>query len=136
LFIALRINKEKQLDEFKKHLVTWTPTIAILDNEGIEHFRFTGFLSAVELCARIILDGAKTRLDLGNYELALKYLNQVIDTYKESFAMPEAIFYFAVATYLSTHKRVVLREGLERLRREFPKSEWALKAKPFELIKV
>ncbi|MDY6971346.1 MAG: tetratricopeptide repeat protein [Thermodesulfobacteriota bacterium] len=134
-FIPLRVMKEKHENLFKKHLIVWTPTILILDTEGRDHCRFSGFLTAVELCARIILDGAKAELNLGNYELALKCFEEVVEKYRETFAVPEAIFYLAVARFLPGHNPKVLKEGLERLRKEFPESEWTLRAKPYELIK-
>jgi len=115
-------------------LVTWTPTIAILDTEGREHYRFTGFLSPVELCARIILDVAKTELNLKKFDLAIKCFNDVIENYKGTFSVPEAIFYLAVTDFLQSHNAKILREGLERLRKEFPDNEWTLRAKPYELI--
>jgi hypothetical protein len=119
---------------FQKNLVTWTPTIAVLDADGREHYRFTGFLSPAELCARIILDGAKVELTINNYALAVKCLNEVVENYQGTFAVPEAIFYLGVVNYLSTDDPKFLREGLDRLRKEFPDSEWTLKAKPYELI--
>lgn len=119
---------------FQKNLVTWTPTIAVLDADGREHYRFTGFLSPAEFCARIILDGAKVELTIKNYELAVKCLKEVVENYQGTFAVPEAIFYLGVVDYLSTDEPKFLREGLDRLRKEFPDSEWTLKAKPYELI--
>lgn len=133
-FVPLRFNGEKQGDQFQQHRVAWTPTIAILDAEGREHCRFTGFLSPAEFCARIILDGAKAELNLGNYDLAIKCLNDIIEKYKGTFAVPEAIFYLGVASFLPGHDPKFLREGLERLRSEYPDSEWTLRAKPYELI--
>jgi hypothetical protein len=132
--VPVRINKEKQIDLFKKYTVTWTPTIVILDTEGKEHFRFTGFLPPSEFSAAIILDGAKTELDLQNYDLAIKCCNEVIEKYKGSVAVPEAIFYLSVAKYLSTHDAKNLRAGFDRLTKEFPGAEWTLKATPYRLI--
>jgi hypothetical protein len=119
---------------FQKNLVSWTPTITVLDADGREHYRFTGFLSPEELCARIILDGAKIELTINNHELAVKCLNEVIENYQGTFAVPEAIFYLGVVNYISSDEPKFLREGLDRLRKEFPDSEWTLKAKPYELI--
>jgi hypothetical protein len=128
------MNKEKQEDMFQKNLVSWTPTIAVLDADGREHYRFTGFLSPAELCARIILDGAKVEITINNGELAVKCLNEVIENYQGTFAVPEAIFYLGVVKYMAGNEAKFLREGLDRLRKEFPDSEWTLKAKPYELI--
>jgi len=132
--VPVRVNKEKQIDLFKKYTITWTPTIVILDGEGKEHFRFTGFLPPSELCAAIILEGAKTELDLHNYDLAIKCCNEVIGKYKGSVFVPEAIFYLSVAKYLSTHDAKNLRAGYDRLTKEFPGAEWTLKAAPYRLI--
>jgi len=135
-FIPVRIFGDKQGDIFKKHLVTWTPTITIRDGEGREHYRFTGFLSPDELCARILLEGAKTALNLKNYESATNWLNEVIENYPGSFAVPEAIFYLGVAKFLPDHNPKPLKEGLGILKKEFPQSEWTLRAKPYELINL
>ena len=132
--MPVRINGEKQPDLFKKHAITWTPTIVILDGEGKEHYRFTGFLPPSEFSAAIILEGAKTELDLQNYDLAIKCFNEVIDKYKGTVVVPQAIFYLAVAKYLSTHDAKNLRAGFDRLTEEFPGSEWTLKATPYKLI--
>jgi hypothetical protein len=106
---------------FQEHLVAWTPTIALLDMEGREHYRFIGFLTAPEMSARILLDGAKSALFLKRYDL-----------YQGTFAMPEAIYYSGVLQYLTSHEPKFLRQGLERLRKEFPGSEWTMRAKPSE----
>ena len=135
-FIPVRISGDTQKDLFEKYLVTWTPTITLWDGDGREHYRFTGFLSPEELCARIILDGAKAELTLKNYDLAITCLTDVIKKYNITCAKPEAIFYLGVAQYLSTHNPKALREGLEKLRKEFPQNEWTLRAKPYEVIKL
>ena len=135
-FVPLKIHKEKQEDMFQKNLVSWTPTIAVLDGDGREHFRFTGFLSPAELCARIILDGAKTELMLKNYELVAKCINEVIDNYQGTFAVPEAIFYLGVVNHIWREEPKFLRKALDRLREEFPDSEWTLRAMPYEAISL
>jgi len=133
-FILLRINSQQQGEVFKKYKVTWTPTIVVLDAEGREHCRFTGFLPPKELCARMVLDGAKAEMNLQNYILAIKCFDDILNKYRGTFAVPEAIFYLAVTRYLSSHEPKFLKEGLEQLRKEFPDSEWTVRAKPYEVI--
>jgi hypothetical protein len=133
-FIPLRINLKKQRPMFKQHLIAWTPTIALVDMQGREHHRFTGFLTPPEMSARILLDGTKSALFLERFDMAKGYLDALFADYQGTFAMPEAIYYSGVLSYLTTHDAKFLRKGLERLRKEFPKSEWTMKAKPYELI--
>ena len=133
-FIPLRINSQKQGEVFKKYGVTWTPTIVVLDAEGKEHYRFTGFLPPLELCARMILDGAKAEMNLQNHSLVIKCFDEIIQKYPGTFAVPEAIFYLAVTQFLSGHEAKFLKEGLEQLRKEFSDSEWTVRAKPYEVI--
>jgi hypothetical protein len=131
-FIPLRINLEKQRPMFKEYRIAWTPTIALLDMEGREHYRFTGFFTPPEMSARILLDGAKSALFLKRNDIAKGHLDTLFDGYRETFAMPEAIYYSGILNYLSTDDHKFLRRGLERLREEFPDSEWTMRAKPYE----
>ena len=112
----------------------WTPTIVIVGPDGEEHVRFTGFLPPEELCARLVLDGAKAELNLQNMELAEKCLGDVVEKYSGTHAVPEALFYQGVARFVQTHDPKALRETVDRLRALFPNSESTLRAKPYELI--
>lgn len=82
----------------------------------------------------MILDGAKVELNLENFNPAIKCFNEVTEKYTGTFAVPEAIFYRAVAEFLTTHEPRALKEGLLQLRKEFPDSEWTLRANPYKLI--
>ncbi len=106
----------------------------LLDAEGREHGRFSGFLPPRELCARMILEVAKALMALEKFVPAIERFNEIAEKYQDTFAAPEALFYSSAAEYLSGHKPQVLKEGLLLLRKKFPDSEWTLRAKPYELI--
>jgi hypothetical protein len=131
-FIPLRINLKKQRPVFKQYRIAWTPNIVLLDMEEREHYRFTGFLTPAEMSARILLNGAKSELFLERFDIAKGHLDVVLATYQDTFAMPEAVYYSGVLGYLTTHDVKSLRKGLDRLQKEFPQSEWTMKAKPYE----
>ena len=133
-FIPLRINLERQRPIFKEYRVVWTPTICLLDMEGREHHRFTGFFTPTEMSARILLDGAKSALFLRRNDIAQGHLDALFADYRGTFAVPEAIYYSGVLGTLSSDDPKFLRRGLERLRKEFPDSEWTMRAKPYEGI--
>ena len=130
----MRINRDKQRAMFKRYLVAWTPTIMLLDMEGRVHHRFNGFLTPPEMGARILLDTAKIELFLQRNDRTRKQLDEVLAGYQGTFAIPEAIFFSGVVDTESHDDPKFLRKLLERLRKEFPLSEWTMKAKPYELI--
>jgi hypothetical protein len=121
---------------FKQYRIAWTPNIVILDMEGREHYRFTGFLPPAEMIARILLNGAKSELFLERFDIANGHLDIVLGAYRETFAMPEAVYYSGVLGYLTTHEAKPLRKGFERLQKEFPQSEWTMRARPYGLLDV
>jgi hypothetical protein len=133
-FIPLRINLEKQRPIFKEYRIVWTPTICLLDMEGREHHRFTGFFTPPEMSARILLDGAKSAIFLKRNDIAQRHLDALFDGYFGTFAVPEAIYYSGVLNNLANDDPKFLRQGLERLRKEFPGSEWTMRARPYEGI--
>jgi hypothetical protein len=114
--------------------VKWTPTLIVLDHDGVEHHRATGFLSHEELIPMIILGIGKTRLDREELEQAITSLDQVINQYPQSDSCPEAIYYRGVSRYKSTHDTRPLKEAYENLQREYPSSEWTKKAAPYRLL--
>jgi hypothetical protein len=107
-----------------------------LDMEGREHSRFIGFLAPAEMIARILLNGAKSELFLERFDIAKKHLDAVLTAYQETFAMPEVVYYSGVLGYLTTHEAKPLRKGFERLEKEFPQSEWTMRARPYGLLDV
>lgn len=132
--MALRINIQEQKEVFAQCHVAWTPTIAMLDAEGTEHYRFTGYLNPTEMSARITLEEGKTAFNLKNYDMAVLKTTTVVENYAGSFAVPEALFYQAVAKYHQTHEPSELRKGFDRLVEQYSEHEWTLRAKPYEGI--
>jgi hypothetical protein len=114
--------------------VKWTPTIIILDEDGKEHHRIVGFLPPDEFIPGLLLGMAKVNFDRDNFDDALSDLSKVFNGYPKSSAAPEAIYLNGVAQYKSTHKPEPLKEAFERLRREYPQSEWAKRATPYSLL--
>ncbi len=47
---------------------------------------------------------------------------------------PEAIYLRGVSEYQSTHIAEPLKKAYERLKSEFPSSEWVKRAKPYSLL--
>ncbi|MBU0482444.1 MAG: tetratricopeptide repeat protein [Proteobacteria bacterium] len=114
--------------------VKWTPSLLILDGEGKEHYRTTGFMAAEELIPSILLGIGNAHFNRDEFADALAAYEQVLTKHGASDAAPEAMFQRGVAGYKSTHDPKPLKAAYEQLTKKYPKSEWAKRAQPYRLI--
>lgn len=112
----------------------WTPTLIILDTNGKEHSRTVGFIAPEEFIPTILLGIVKTYFDLRQFDPAIQALEKIINSYQQSFAAPEAIYYRAVCVYKTVHDVGGLKKAYERLAKEYPQSEWVKRAAPYRLL--
>jgi TolA-binding protein len=77
---------------------------------------------------------AKTYYELRQFDPAIQCLEKIINTYPQSFAAPEAIYYRAVCGVKTVHDIDGLKKAFERLSKEYPQSEWAKRAFPYRLL--
>ncbi len=114
--------------------VKWTPTLVTLDPEGKEHHRTVGFLPPEELIPSLMLGIAKCHFDTSKFAEAITMLDSLLKEYPKSDAAPEAVYIRGVSEYQSTHSPEPLKKAYERLKSEFPNSEWVKRAKPYSLL--
>jgi hypothetical protein len=118
----------------KRYAVKWTPTIVTLDEAGEEHHRTVGFLDPTELIPSLLLGRAKTDFDRDNFDGAIKILESLLSDYPKSSSAPEAVYLHGVSRYKSTHDAKPLKAAYERLKAEYPESEWTNRAYPYRLL--
>jgi tetratricopeptide (TPR) repeat protein len=114
--------------------VKWTPLLVILDSEGEEHHRSTGFLAPYELIAMILLGSGKLYFHREDFTKAIQCFDELLEKYPDSGSAPESVYFRGVSGYKSTHKPEPLKEAFEVLRDKFPDSEWAKRAAPYRLL--
>jgi hypothetical protein len=117
-----------------KYNVKWTPSILVLDEEGKEHHRIVGFLPPEDFVPGLILGIAKLSFDRDELDGALSDLDEVVHRYPASSAAPEATYLRGVVEYKKTHQAEPLKKALEQLKQEYPSSEWAKRAMPYDLL--
>ena len=91
--------------------VKWTPTLVVLDSDGTEHHRTTGFLAPEELVPMILLGIGKSHFDREEYKEAIASLDRLLRDYSQSDSCPEAIYYGGVSRYKSTQEAQPLKES-------------------------
>jgi outer membrane protein assembly factor BamD (BamD/ComL family) len=102
--------------------------------EGKEHHRPIGFLPPEELIASLMLGIAKCHFDQSKFHEAIIMFDRLLKEYPRSDATPEAIYLRGVSEYQSTHSAEPLKKAYERLKSEFPSSEWVKRAKSYSLL--
>lgn len=118
----------------KEYSIEWTPTLIVLDSDGKEATRSTGFLSPDELIAFLHLAIGRANFATGNFEPAIKAFDYVAEQFPKSAFAPEAIYYRGVARYKHTKDAKPLREVYDRLSVDYPEDQWTKKSYPYRLI--
>jgi tetratricopeptide (TPR) repeat protein len=114
--------------------IKWTPTLIVLDPDGKEQHRIVGFVSADELIPSLLLGIGKSYFEQDRFSEALSNIEKLLGEYPKSSAAPEGIYLKGVCQYKGTHNPKPLREAYERLKAEYPESEWTKRAYPYRLI--
>lgn len=114
--------------------IKWTPTIIVLDYYGKEHQRTVGFLPPEEFVPSLMLGMGKTDFETGQFDAAIRHFDSILAEYPVSHAAPEAIYLRGVSGYYMTHDGAPLKEAYERLKADYPASEWVKRAEPYSLL--
>ncbi|OPY90887.1 MAG: hypothetical protein A4E72_00405 [Syntrophus sp. PtaU1.Bin208] len=118
-----------------RFLIKWTPTLLILDKEGVAHDKNVGFFWPQELIPCLLLGMGKTHFDQPDRTTACSCFEQIINSYPSSSQAPEAIYLSGVARYIEGHDVASLIEIYDRLKSDYPDSQWLMRAYPYRLLK-
>lgn len=108
--------------------VHWTPTILILDEDGIERHRIEGFLPVDDFLAQLKLGLAKSAFQRGAFEDAERRFREVVAEHPQSEPAPEALYWAGVATYKGKNDAKALAETAQAFATRYTDSVWAKKA--------
>ncbi len=128
--IPLRIqsNNEAMAIKFR---IRWTPTLITLDKDGNEHYRTVGFMRPEALVSSLMLGIGRMHLDQGKYQAAISNFDKLIATSSKNDFAAQAIYFRGVASYKLTNDFKSLKEAYDKLKQDYPDSEWTEKAYPY-----
>jgi tetratricopeptide (TPR) repeat protein len=118
-----------------KFRIKWTPSLLILDAEGVEHSRTLGFYPAKELIPSLLLGMGKAYFNRAERGAAVKCFERLIGDFPKSVQAPEAVYLKGVSRFIETHEVPHLIEIYDRLSAQYPQSEWRTRAEPYNLLK-
>lgn len=113
---------------FHRFDALWTPTVLILDSEGVERLRIEGYLPKTEFRAQLEMGLARVAFMHKQWADAERRYAQVVERYPDSKVAPEAVYWRGVSRYKRTNDHMVLGEVPEQLKEKYADSVWALKA--------
>jgi hypothetical protein len=112
---------------FHRFDVPWTPTVLILDANGVERHRLEGYLPNDEFRAQLDMGLARVAFMNKNWADAERRYAEVLDRYPNSKVAPEALYWKGVSHYKATNDHTVLGELPQQFEQKYPDSVWALK---------
>lgn len=127
-FVPTKIHMAEQPREFARFGAIWTPTLAVLDPDGEEHYRFVGYLPADEFLGRLGLGLGHRAARRKRWEEAEERFQGVVDEHPDTDAAPEALYWAGVARYQGRDDPSALGATAEAFRERYTDSEWATKA--------
>ena len=118
-----------------RYKVKWTPTLLILNSEGVEQYRTLGFFPPEELIPSLLLGMGKAKFDQPDRLAACECFDTILKEYPKSASAPEAVYLRGVSRFIEGHDISHLIGIYDRLTTEYPNSPWVVRADPYRLLK-
>jgi len=130
--LAARVHPRQNPDAFKqyseRYKAPWTPTILLLDSDGVEHHRIEGFLPVDDLLAQLMMGRARIAFDAEQWADAERRFREVVDKLPNTDAAAEALYWSGVAPYKATGNPASLKATGQAFNERYRDSPWAKKA--------
>lgn len=118
-----------------RYKVKWTPTLLILDGEGVEQYRTLGFYPPDDLIPSLLLGMGQAKFNLPDRPAACDCFGKILADYPNSSLAPEALYLNGVARYIESHDVSNLIGIFDLLVTKYPSSPWLTRADPYRLLK-
>lgn len=131
-FTPARVHVKDDRDAFKQYAerykAPWTPTILVLDADGVEHHRIEGFLPVEDFLAQVMLGRARLAFDQQQWADAERRFKEIGERFPQSDAAPEALYWAGVAPYKATGDPASLQATAQAFTQRYRDTPWAKKA--------
>jgi hypothetical protein len=117
---------------FHRFDALWTPSVLILDANGVERLRIEGYLPKDEFRAQLELGLARVAFMGKHWAEAEQRYSDVLEKYPQSKSAPDALYWKGVSRYKTTNDHTVLSELPGQFREQYPDSIEALKTIAWE----
>ncbi len=128
-FVACRIDTTDEANTalVRRFRQAWTPDLRVLDGDGVELYRWNGYLPPYEFLAQTLVAEAQGWLRLGENERAAEGFAAVVEQQPTAASAPEALYFLGVSRYKASHDSKQLVAAWHALKSRFPESTWRLR---------
>ena len=127
-FIPVRFDVRKDPQPMERFGANWTPTILILDSDGVERHRIEGFLPKDDFLAQLKLGFAHAAFVGKRFDEAERRFREIVERHPNSDSAPEAQYWAGVSKYKGTGNGAALGETATAFQQRYQDSTWAKKA--------
>ena len=127
-FIPARAHVKENSAAFERFRTQWTPTVVILDPDGIERYRFEGYLPPDDFMAALELGLGHAAFGQKNWSEAEQRFRAVVDRFPSVDAAPEALYWAGVSRYKRTSDAAALADTARQFKERYAGTSWAKKS--------
>jgi len=127
-FIPVRFDVRQDPKPMERFGANWTPTILILDSDGVERHRIEGFLPNDDFLAQLHLGLAHAAFKAGKYEQAAERFDRIVHDFASSDGAAEAQYWAGVSRYKASGSGDALKATADAFKQRYADSPWAKKA--------
>lgn len=106
----------------------WTPTVMILDSNGVERHRIEGFLPTDDFLSQLHLGLAQAAFKSGKFDDAEKRFRAIVDKFPNTDAAPEALYWAGVSRYKGANDGAALGATAKAFKERYTDTPWAKKS--------
>jgi len=126
--VPVRIKVREHPELMERFGANWTPTILVLDPDGVERHRIEGFLPADDFAAQLVLGLGHMAFARGDYAEAERRFDEELRDYPATDSAPEAQYWKGVARYKRTGNAAELTATYRAFQERYGNTPWAKKA--------
>jgi TolA-binding protein len=126
--IPVRLHVKKAPEAMARFGANWTPTVLILDSNGVERHRIEGFLPTEDFLAQLHLGLAQAAFKTGKFDEAETRFHAVVDQFPDADVAPEALYWAGVSRYKGANDASALGATAKAFKERYTDSPWAKKA--------
>ncbi len=124
-FLPVKIHIKEHPTDFHRFEANWTPTLELLDPEGRERYRFSGWLPKDEFLAQLYLGLGKMWFAHKRWTDAERWLRELPEKFPGTDAAPEALYWAAVCRYKASNDHHALGDVAQDFQRRYTNTSWA-----------